>query len=402
MSLVTNKYVRKILLILSLLLVVFLPLIGSYIKFNSLPPGYGEFPIQKVVEVPGFDQTLFYVGVLIVVLISVVFLFPRFLGFNKVKTRESHFIEREGKYPWWFFGGIALFIFSLIVFWGFVSFNKFINSTSFVPLWWGFILFLDGLVFYRNNGSSLLSRKPQIVFLLAVISSLGWFLFEYLDYFILQNWYYPNNEIFSVYGNSVWFMFSYTIIFPQIFELYHLFLTIPGLKNRWANGPIIKRTKGSVFFLIILGVVVSVVMGYFPFQLFCTVWINPVLIMAGILSLLKIPTLFSPMRNGDWTKPMLIAIAMFVSGLLWEFFNYGSELFNDPVSINPSFWKYSIPYVNDVKLPFSEMPVLGYWGYIPYGWVCWLQWSLSSKLFGFNENLSLESNEEITLLKEYV
>lgn len=402
MSLLSNKYIRKVLLVLSLLLVVFLPLIGSYIKFNDLPPGYGEFPIQKVIEVPEFDLTLFYVGVLIVVLISVFFIFPGFLGFNKVENKNIEAKDNKTQYPWWFFGGIVLFLFSLIIFWGIVSFNKFINSISFVPLWWGFILFLDGLVFYRNNGSSLLSRKPQIIFLLSVISSIGWFLFEYLDYFILQNWYYPNNKIFSDYGNTVWFMCSYTIIFPQIFELYHLFLTFPTLKNRWANGPVIRKTRGSVLLLIILGCVLSVVMGYFPFQLFCTVWINPVLIMAGFLSILKIPTLFSPMRNGDWTKTMLIAIAMFVSGILWEFFNYGSEVFNAPASINPSFWKYSIPYVNDIKLPFSEMPVLGYWGYIPYGWVCWLQWSLSSKLFGFDENLNLHNHQEITLLKEYV
>lgn len=36
------------------------------------------------------------------------------------------------------------------------------------------------------------------------------------------------------------------------------------------------------------------------------------------------------------------------------------------------------------------MPILGYFGYIPYGWVCWFQWSLASKLFGFDDNISIQ------------
>lgn len=382
-----KKSTIKISLILSLLLTVYLPLLGSVIKFKGLPPGYGEFPAQKAVDVPGFNPTLFYVGVGIVVLISLPFLFPGLFGFKKVKVEKK--VINKHSFPWWLPVGIILFSLSLLVFWGKFSIFEFLDPVMFVPLWWGFILFIDGLVFIRTEGHSLLSKKPKTMFLLAVISSLGWFLFEYLDFFVLANWYYPNNHIFTTYGNYVWFMSSYTIIFPQIFELYHLFLTFPKLKNRWAKGPVIQYNKKRYIITLLIGITLSVLMGLFPFQLFFTIWINPVLIIFAILSLLKIPTLFTPVREGNWSKIMLIGIAMVVSGLLWEFINFGSELFYNYSPVNPSYWKYSIPYVNKIHLPFSEMPVLGYFGYIPYAWICWLQWTLASKLFGFDEDLNI-------------
>lgn len=56
------------------------------------------------------------------------------------------------------------------------------ENYTFVPLWWSFILILDGIVYKRTGGNSIISRKPHLMQLLAVVSCFSWFAFEYLNF----------------------------------------------------------------------------------------------------------------------------------------------------------------------------------------------------------------------------
>jgi hypothetical protein len=67
---------------------------------------------------------------------------------------------------------------------------------------------------------------------------------------------------------------------------------------------------------------------------------------------------FSGLRSGDWRRPYLLALAALVCGLFWEMWNYGSLLK----------WVYDVPFVGRFKL--FEMPLLGYFGYLPFGLEC--------------------------------
>ena len=372
---------QRLLLIFGLLLVIFMPLIGSLIKWDGNIPGYGYFPaIQSEIPIPGFSPTIFWIGVVIEFIILLCMIFPKLIGFkNPPNNLNLGYAKVNGNYPPWFKIGIIMFLISFGIFWGKLPFfDDLLDPFMFVPVFWGIIITLDGVVFKRTGGKSLIATKPQTMTLLAIISSVGWFIFEYLNFFILENWYYPNNKIFSVYGNYVWYMASYTIIFPIIFEFFNLFETIPSLKYKYAFGPKLEVPKPIIFIILIIGITLSILMGLYPHELFFTVWLNPVIILGAMLGLLGFSNLFTPIKNGDWSKLLLIAIAMVVSGLIWECINYGSEKFYDYRPLNASYWKYSIPYVNKVHLPFSEMPILGYFGYIPYAWICWLQWTLSA------------------------
>lgn len=385
---------QNLLLIFSLLLIIYIPLIGSLIKFGKNIPGYGDFPAKQVILPPSFSSLAFGIGVIFVTSILVFLIFPNLFGFKKIKRINQKEQLNGSIFPEWFKFGIIMFIMSFSIFWGKIPIvDNFLDPFMFVPIWWGVILILDGIVYKRTNGNSLISKKPKTVVLLATFSSIGWFIFEYLNFFILENWYYPNNHIFTVYGNYVWYMASYTIIFPQVFEIYNLFETIPSIRDKYKFGPKLKFSKFIMIIILIIGIIFSFLLGLFPYQLFFTVWTNPVLIIASILGLLGIYNIFSPIKNGDWSQLILIGIAMIICGLMWEFVNFGSEKFYNYRPLNPSYWKYAVPYVNKIHLPFSEMPILGYFGYIPYGWVCWLQWSLASKLFGFDDNISIQDKK---------
>ena len=50
---------------------------------------------------------------------------------------------------------------------------------------------------------------------------------------------------------------------------------------------------------------------------------------------------------------------------------------------------YNIPYVDVIHI-FSEMPLLGYFGYIPFGVLVWQVFIWSGKMFNFNTEILIE------------
>lgn len=374
----------RLLLISAFLLVLFLPEAGSYLRFGGAPPGYGEFPPRPGVPVPGFSPLIFWIGVAVEAVIIAFLAFPRLFGFRKTRPEIS---ATRAPLPSWFWAGSGCFLVCLAVFWAKVPALDALDPYMAVPLWWGFTFALDGLVYHRTGGQSLVSRRPRTMVLLALVSLAGWFMFEYLDYFVLGNWAYPNT-VFSAYGTIVWFFACYTGIFPQLFEVYFLLRTFRFWSVRYSAGPRLTLGRPAAIGLIVLGSVLSFLMGLFPFQMFPTIWISPVLILWGALSLTRTPTVFTALEKGDWTPVLVSGIAMVLCGLGWEMVNFGSEFFFHYQPVNPNYWIYSIPYVGQVHLPFSQMPILGYLGYLPYAWICWLQWAAAARLFGFSPDLS--------------
>jgi len=112
------------------------------------------------------------------------------------------------------------------------------------------------------------------------------------------------------------------------------------------------------------------------------------------MALAKLWSPFSPIgQRGDWSPVILIALATLVNGFFWEFWNFGSEWFHDDAPTNPNYWKYSVPYVDKFHI-FSEMPVLGYFGYLLFGIVCWILWLTMAYLFSFNPSIHQDDDPQ--------
>ncbi len=377
---------RKLLLIISSLLLLVLPLIGSFIKWGGFPPGYGFFPARKAHPDIPFDQNYFIFACFVAFLILIFLLFPRLFGFKKVKPEKP---TKKNIFPVWFFPSLVVLAVSWFFMWAPIKIFEPISHYTFVPLWWSFILVLDGFVYKRNNGISLISSKPNTVKLLAVVSCVSWFVFEYLNYFVVGNWYYPNYEILTNFGNISWQLVSYTTVLPAIFQWYLLLKTFPVMKSRYSSGPKIKVSKPVMIIALIIGLSSSFFMGLFPFFLFWVLWVS---LIPALLPTMSILGYWSPFisisEKGDWTPILLIAIATFLNGFFWEFWNFGSEFFRDGVATNPNYWKYSVPFLDKVHI-FSEMPILGYFGYLFFGNVCWILWLVVAYIFGFDPSINL-------------
>ncbi|MDB4989972.1 MAG: small-conductance mechanosensitive channel, partial [Myxococcaceae bacterium] len=252
----------------------------------------------------------------------------------------------------------------------------------------GFIAVIDGVVYARSGGASIFSRLPRQLLALTAKSIVGWFVFEWLNWFVLENWVYPlSPSIFSQRQAYFWFALTYTCVWPAIFEWYTLLRTFPALEARWARGPRLQLSNRMLVLALILGSVVGVLVGIYPFPLFFTIWLGSLLMLPAAMGLLGLWTPLTPIARGNWTPLVLIGLAGLVNGFFWEFWNHGSNAFLP--GRNPNFWVYRIPYVNVIHI-FSEMPLLGYFGYLPFGAQCWVWWLVAAHLCKLNPDFDPE------------
>lgn len=386
-----KNWQKKLILMVTFGLIFILPYIGSMAKWGGLPPGYGDFPALKAEPDPGFNALYFTLACFVALFIVVFLLFPRLFGFKKTEEAGP---SKTGvtPFPVWFWWSLPVLVISWIAMWGRVHLFIPLEYYSFVPLWWAFILILDGVVYKRNNGNSIVSRKPKVMQLLAVVSCFSWFAFEFLNFFVVENWYYPNNEVFSNFGNVFWFSLSYTTVLPAIFEWYMLLKTFKGFRNRYKNGP--KLTVNRTFLLVyyVLGLVLAFGMGYYPYVLFWVLWVALVPMLSAAMALTGYWTPFTSIGKGDWSPVILIALATLFNGFFWELWNFGSEWFHDSMPTNPNYWKYSVPYLDKIHI-FSEMPVLGYFGYLFFGVNCWIIWLIAAYIFDFDADIEVSGDK---------
>jgi hypothetical protein len=382
--------IRRALLVVAALLSLIPPAIGAFIRWGGWPPGFGVFPPQhpldpqgQPIPIPGFSPLYFALFALVGCVILAFLLFPQWFGFQPARSPDRP--PLRGPAPWWLWVGLVV----NVVCWGMMWFSSAaVVKYLFTPLWWGFICVVDGAVYARTGGASIIAKLPKQMLALILMSVLGWFFFEWLNWFVLCNWIYPNSpSIFTQAQAYFWFSLTYTCVWPAIFEWYTLLRTFPKLDARWARGPAIDPGKLALFCALLLGVLLGVAVGIFPYLLFFTVWLGSLMILPAAMGLLGFWTPLSPIARGNWTPTVMIGLAGLANGFFWEFWNYGSNFFLP--DRNPNWWVYDIPFVNVIHI-FSEMPLLGYFGYLPFGVQCWVWWLLAAHVLQFEADFDPE------------
>lgn len=371
-------------LIWPLLLLIVLPLGTAWFAYpeTRLPPGFGVFPPVFVQDPPGFNLTVFIVVLLAEAAIALLLLFPQWFGFSKVAPAPK---PAPGRLPPWFWIGTVLTGFFWWLMWARTTPFGDLVYYAFTPLWWGFILMLDGIVYRRSGGYSLLASRPRTLAISALVSVVGWFFFEYYNYFALGNWYYPNSTLPALSHATVvaLFLIAYTTVWPAIFEWYTLLNTFPAFVARYASGPRLALPGGL---LLWSGFALIVALVFFPYPFFWALWVGTLAVFAGTLMRLGIPTPFGDLAQGNWSPMILMALASMFNGFFWELWNWGSA-HPDPLPVsNPNYWMYDVPYVDVIHL-FAEMPLLGYAGYLPFGLLVWVIFIWAGRVFGFDTRL---------------
>lgn len=252
--------------------------------------------------------------------------------------------------PLHFFVGLALALF----FW-YASWTRLgvLGVYAFFPQWLGYILTVDGLVAWRQ-GSSLLTDHPREFLGLFVLSAPIWWVFEGLNESV-QNWHYLTDRGYSAGEYILTASIDFSTVIPAVFETTALLFTFDWVQRfrslpRFAVSP---RVHWVLMYLGAFGFLAVVLIPKFAFPL---TWLWIVMIADPLNDLRGRPSLLVQITRGDWRLVITLALATLVCGFFWEMWNY----FAMPK------WYYTVPWFGFFKV--FEMPILGYLGYLPFGW----------------------------------
>ena len=243
-------------------------------------------------------------------------------------------------------------------------------------IWFGYIFFIDALV-YKVQGHSLIYNKPRRFFFLLILSAIVWWMFEAIGW-VVGNWYYTGLEGFG--STSAAFIFatvSFSTVIPAVFETYYLIRAIHlfdhvELKKRH------KITKRFMHTLTILGLVFLVLTMTLPLYFYPLIWLAFFLLIDPFNYLHKRPSIIKHLKDRKLAIPVSLFVAGTICGFLWEFWNFYAI---------PQ-WHYSIPFVDFLRV--FEMPILGYLFYGPFAWELYAMYHFTASLRAYSKELEPE------------
>ncbi len=256
--------------------------------------------------------------------------------------------QRTGKWP--VHGWIGLALISL--FW---CLNWFLDGTrthwGFFPLWLGYSLTVDALVF-RKKGRSLFTRTPGVWIGLFGVSAPAWWLFELIN-LRTRNWIYLGEESFTTLEYAAFSTLSFATVMPAVFGTAEWMGTWIRIR-RIGAGPVIRKRPALLQGLFAAGVLMMVLVVAWPELFFPLVWGSVFAMIEPLNAKLGNRSLLDDLDRGDWRPVICLAAGCLVCGFFWEMWNLHSW---------PK-WVYRIPYADFLHL--FEMPLAGYLGYIPF------------------------------------
>ncbi|WP_075603368.1 hypothetical protein [Saccharicrinis aurantiacus] len=370
---------KVVYLLLTLFSFALLPWLGSLIYYNGeFPETFFRYPPIEASTPDPLNWTIFCLITVVFIIPSLLlYMYPKMFGFKKLVIPRNKFKKR--KLPVWFWIGLVLWGITVGLQWTHSSVLLWWLHWSDIPLFWGAILMIDGWVFIRNNGKSLVSRHIHELIGIGLASIPGWMIYEFINFFVENYWYYPYARIMSSQEILMYAIITSSGLMPLAFEWYCLFKTIPSLSTRFSNGPKVVISSKIITILIILSFASMLITGLLPKYMFVTIWVSLPITLAAILDKLGIWSPVKEISKGNWSPVLLFALTYLLEGFILELQNYLS-ISRDGVSFieSPLYWKYAIPFVDVFHI--SEMPLLGYAGYLPFGVFCWLWWIVFARI----------------------
>jgi hypothetical protein len=226
---------------------------------------------------------------------------------------------------------------------------------TFLPLWCGFILFIDGLN-VAIHGHSLLTRSLKRAGLVFLSSSASWWVFEGCNAFV-QNWHYRSTHEYEPLMFFLLASLYFSTALPAIIEVSELLTGWKQLRPKpfetLSQCDISRRATAS---LVCIGLAFFLVSALIPHLAFGLIWLAAILVFDPINHLAHRKSIIGRLQSRDWKFLTVLALGTLLCGFLWELWNFHAM---------PQ-WYYTIPYFDSTPHLF-ELPVAGYLGYLPFG-----------------------------------
>lgn len=222
----------------------------------------------------------------------------------------------------------------------------------FFPLWLGYILLVDALVFWRA-GASLWSRSPRGFAALFLLSAPAWWLFEMIND-RTGNWQYLGASSFTPLKHFLLSTLCFSTVMPAVFETAELVRAFHWVKSLQPAARIPDTPRINRLFLL-AGILLLALTLLWPRFFYPFIWISLILIFEPLNHWRGRPHLLQWLRHGDWRPVVSLSLGALICGFFWEMWNEHSW---------PQ-WIYHTPGANFLHL--FKMPLPGYGGYLPFG-----------------------------------
>ena len=345
-------------LLVGLVIAWFAPLAGlivtgqSITRFTAFPPrtlAVAHAPFEwgafMVLSIPALGALILYAAAL-------------------ARAQPEASSRRRAVFPWWGWLGLALIAAGWILAWTDGLVPPGWRRHTFTPLWLGYVLTVNALVF-RGTGRSPLTHRTGWFLTLFPVSAALWWLFEHLNQFV-NSWYYTG--VYAT-GSLDYFLqatLPFSTVLPAIASTLAWLRQFPRIEALAL--PPVQLSAAVAWLALATGIAALAATGVSPELFYAALWIGPPLVFCGLQQIMLGETPLSPIARGDWRPLLQPALAALVCGLFWEMWNSGSL----------AQWHYSIPYAQ--RFHIFEMPLLGYAGYLPFGVMCALVLDLVARI----------------------
>lgn len=220
--------------------------------------------------------------------------------------------------------------------------------------WYGLIVFLDGLLWWRWNEGLILARPREFITLL-FWSAIFWFFFEIWN-LRLQNWYFVGAPPEGPWSHIEAYL-DFATVLPAMFLVNRLLyqLKIPKrVKTRFA------LNSGAPKVCLLIGCLMVVLPLLFADYFFPLVWGAFIFLLEPLCAKWGARSLLADAERGEWTTLVRLLLAGILCGGYWELCNFWSL----------EKWIYTVPFFSEGKL--FEMPYLGFLGFSPFCVECFV------------------------------
>ena len=286
----------------------------------------------------------------------------------------------KAPFPWWGWAGLAILAAGWVITWTrFECLKEAQVLLSYFPVWMGYIVTMNALVFWRR-GSSPLTDHPLAYALTFPLSSVFWWVFEYLNRFV-WNWYYLGVGSLSAFTYTLYATLCFASVLPGVYATAEFLGTFRFFDDRnceamaWRPDVRHPLARLTLFVLSALGLTGIV---FFPDYAYPLLWISPLMTFVLIQVTLGEASVLDELKSGNWGLVFRFEVASLCCGLCWETWNYYAL----------AKWVYAVPWVH--RWQIWEMPLVGFAGYLPFGVECaavtaWLYESFGLSLKGRSE-----------------
>ncbi len=242
----------------------------------------------------------------------------------------------------------------LLTFWGTVNYIFPFYAHTYPFAWYGLILFLDGLLWWRWN-EGLILKRPREFGVLLFWSAVVWFFFEAWNLH-LKDWYYVGVSPDGPWPHVEAYL-DFATVLPGMFLVYRLLcrLKIPGrVKTDFRLKPWSQKAS------LLIGSIMLILPLILPDYFFPLVWGAFVFLLEPICARFGGRSLLIDGQKGEWTTFVRLLLAGIICGGYWELCNFWAL----------GKWIYTVPFFSEGKL--FEMPHLGFLGFPPFCVECFV------------------------------